>query len=544
MIWIILVVALIVVILAILFMNRFYRKASREVALIRTGAGGQRIIMDGGCLSLPFLHRVSEVNMRTTRLEIERAGDRSVITKDRLRVDTIVEFYVRVDPSDDGVATAAQALAGKTFRASELAGTLEGKLVDAVLSVAATYTMDELQNRRGEYVREVSDLLRENLAQNGLVLESVSLTRMDQTPFHTLDENNAFNAVGMRRLAEIVATSKKERAVIEADADVSVRQSKLDATKKRLLIEQEEEEAQIAQHLHIETQRADSEAKVAEEQASAEERREQARINREREVKAMEIAMGRAVRERELEASQNSEIRKLERDVAVTLKAAEVTRAQAATERAKSEEIEAKEQLLTIRETAEAEREKQLALIRATEQAEVDDTRVHSETGTIMAMAKAEAEASEVRAGAEKTGLLARAEGEAALIEAENSRSEDLIRMKLHLRKLETLPKVVDSMMKPAEKIDSIRIHHISGFGGLGAGGGGGGGGDGQGGERAMVNQVVDGILSMALQLPAVKKLGEEIGINIGGGLKGLIGEEPEAPQAPSGSSEQEEGKD
>ena len=69
---------------------------------------------------------------------------------------------------------------------------------------------------------------------------------------------------------------------------------------------------------------------------------------------------------------------------------------QAATERARSEEVEAREQLVTVRETAEAEREKQLALIRANEQAEVDETRVHSETGTIMAVAKAEAEVARV----------------------------------------------------------------------------------------------------------------------------------------------------
>jgi len=35
----------------------------------------------------------------------------------------------------------------------------------------------------------------------------------------------------MRRLAEVIAVNKKERAVIEADAEVSVRQSQLDAAK-------------------------------------------------------------------------------------------------------------------------------------------------------------------------------------------------------------------------------------------------------------------------------------------------------------------------
>ena len=48
------------------------------------------------------------------------------------------------------------------------------------------------------------------------MLESVSLTALDQTPFEALDENNAFNAVGMRKLVEVIAKSKMERAEIEA----------------------------------------------------------------------------------------------------------------------------------------------------------------------------------------------------------------------------------------------------------------------------------------------------------------------------------------
>ena len=130
--------------------------------------------------------------------------------------------------------------------------------------------LDELQNERGRYVAQVDEMLKPNLSQNGLILESVSLTRLDQTPFNTLDENNAFNAIGLRRLAEIVSNSKKERAVIEADADVAVRKSKLDATKERLNIEQEEEEAQIQQQLNIERERAVSDAAIAEERSGSE----------------------------------------------------------------------------------------------------------------------------------------------------------------------------------------------------------------------------------------------------------------------------------
>ena len=71
MVWFtIIVLVAIGVILGIIFLNRYYRKASREVALIRTGAGGQRVIIEGGCLALPFLHKISEVNMKTSRMEI------------------------------------------------------------------------------------------------------------------------------------------------------------------------------------------------------------------------------------------------------------------------------------------------------------------------------------------------------------------------------------------------------------------------------------------------------------------------------------------
>ncbi len=519
MVWFVAAIILVIaIVVAIAFLNRFYRKATREIALIRTGAGGQRVVLDGGVISVPFLHKISEVNMKTTGLEIERLGPKSIITKDRLRVDASAEFYVRVQPSREGVATAAQALAGKSFRASELAETLEGKLADALLSVAARYTMDELQDKRAQYAAEVSQMLEANLAQNGLVLESVSLKRLDQTPFHALDENNAFNALGMRRLAEIIAVNKKERAAIEADAEVSVRQSQLDATKRKLLIEQEEEQAQIDQQRQIEITRAASQAEVAEQQATAELRREHARIARERDVRSTEIERDRALRALDVEATLATETAKADKAITLAAKHIEESKALTKAEAARAEEVAATEAVDTTRSKAVAERDRQLALIRAAEQADVDTTRVKSETGTILAMAQAEAKAMVDRARAEKDHLIAKAEGTAALVRAENSQTPELISMKLSMARIDALPEIVTRMMKPAEKIESIRINNITGFGGSSPYGGG----DKAGGDQPAINQVVDGVLSMALQLPAVKKLGEEVGINIGDGLKGL----------------------
>jgi flotillin len=514
--WFVSIVVLIVAaILAIFFMSRYYRKATREVSVVRTGAGGQKIVLDGGCIALPFLHKVSEVNMRTTKLEIERTGAKSIITRDRLRVDVAAEFYVRVHATVQGVATAAQALAGKTFRAAELAETLEGKLVDAMLSVAARYTMDELQDNRAGYAAEVSATLKENLAQNGLMLESVSLTRIDQTPFQALDENNAFNALGMRRLAEIITVNKKERAAIEADAEVSVRQSQLDATKRKLTIAREEEEAVIAQQREIEIARSRSLADTAEEQAESEKRREAARIDRERQTRLSEIEKDQELRRQTLAAELSTALAKSQNVVALAGKKIEEAKAEAAAISAKVKEVEAEEQVKTTRDLAAAEREKSLALVRASEQAEVDDTRVQSEVGTLIAIAEAEAKATLERANAARDRLLAEAEGRTAIITAENAQSPELMSMKLDEARLRALPDVVERIMKPAEKIESIRINQINGLNGHASNGEGGG-------DGSTVNQVVDGVLSMALQLPAVQRLGEEVGMNIGDGVRGL----------------------
>ena len=123
------------------------------------------------------------------------------------------------------------------------------------------------------------------------------------------------------------------------------------------------------------------------------------------------------------------------------------------------------------------------------------------------------------RAEAVKAELLSKAEGTAALVKAENEQSRELMKLKLDEARLRALPGVVERLMKPTEKIQSIRVNHITGIGGGLGGKGGEGAPSGNG-----VNQVIDGVLGLALQLPAVKKLGEEVGLNISDGMKGVTG--------------------
>jgi flotillin len=291
-----------------LVMARLYKRATREVSLVKTGAGGRRVIMDGGTIVIPLLHEISPVNMKTLRLEVSRTDEASLITRDRMRVDVGVEFYVSVNATEDGIARAAQTLGNRTFFVDQLRELIEGKLIDGLRAVAAKMTMDALHENRSDFVQEVQNTVSEDLLKNGLELESVSLTALDQTPFESLDENNAFNAVGMRQLAEVIADSKKRRAEIDADADTSVRQSAMEAAKRKLEIDREEEQAIIAQVQEIETLRAAQETEIAQRRADAERTSEEARISKERTVRQAEIEREEAIRASEISKERQIEV--------------------------------------------------------------------------------------------------------------------------------------------------------------------------------------------------------------------------------------------
>ena len=103
--------------------------------------------MNGGALVLPVLHEVICVNMNTLRLEVKREKHDSLITKDKMRVDVGVEFYVRVNPTEEAIATAAQTLGSRTLNAGELRALIEGKFVAALRACAAQMDMGILKGK-------------------------------------------------------------------------------------------------------------------------------------------------------------------------------------------------------------------------------------------------------------------------------------------------------------------------------------------------------------------------------------------------------------
>ncbi len=523
-----------------LIMARLYKRATRETSLVKTGSGGRKVIMDGGTIVVPFLHEISKVNMKTLRLEVARVNEQSLITKDRMRVDVGVEFYVSVNATEDGISRAAQTLGDRTFHVDQLREMIEGKLVDGLRAVAAQMTMDELHENRASFVQEVQNAISEDLLKNGLELEAVSLTALDQTPFESLDENNAFNAVGMQKLAAVIATSRKQRAEITAEADVSVAQSQMEAEKRKYQIEREQKQAEIKQVEEIQTLQAEQEAQIARNQEASDRAKDEARIEREKAVRAAEIERERTIREAEIAKERELEVADQERQIIVARKSEEESQARASADGARAEAKKASEAIETARAVAEAERVKQIALIEAEKEAERQATAIRlaaqaeKEAASDRAAAKleeaqADANAVTVRAEAKKTDLLATAAGQTAIANSENELSAEIIAMKVRLAQLEAMPEIIAQMVKPAEKIDSIKIHQVTGMGGTG-------GGDPSLNSGTPVNQALDSVLGMALQMPAMQALGKELGISLENGLSGVANDVMVASEKPSES--------
>jgi uncharacterized membrane protein YqiK len=275
-----LVVAAIVVAVIVWLLHWLYLRSSKERAFVRTGMGGQKVVLDGGAFVLPIVHDVIPVNMNTLRLEVARGRDKALITKDRMRVDVIAEFYVRVAASAEAVAAAAQTLGQRTLAPDQLKELVEGKFVDALRTSAAEMTMEELHEKRGQYVKRVREAVAGDLTMNGLELEAASLTQLDQTSMEYFNPSNAFDAEGLTRLTEQIERRKKQRNDVEQDTLIAIRNKNLEAEKLSLDIDRESEHARLSQQREVEIARARQRAELATERAQREEQGESRRSRR------------------------------------------------------------------------------------------------------------------------------------------------------------------------------------------------------------------------------------------------------------------------
>ena len=297
-----------------------YRRSSKEVSFVRTGLRGEKVVISGGAFVLPIIHNITAVGMRTLRIEVKRGGDKAFITQNRMRVEIVAEFYVRVTPSKEAVSIAAGTLGKRTMEPESLRDLVQGRFVDALGIVAAKMSMEEIQEKRGEYIKAVKGIVAESLGSTGLELEAVSLTSVDQAGLEVFDPSNAFDAEGLTQLTEQIEAGKKKRNDIEQDTAIRIRAKNLEAEQKALEIDQAREFSRLLQEREIAKQRDKETTEMAVETAKQERLAEEARIQSAEDVEKARIQqqdtieVERSLREHEL-TLQIEERKKLRNEI-------------------------------------------------------------------------------------------------------------------------------------------------------------------------------------------------------------------------------------
>jgi uncharacterized membrane protein YqiK len=540
-------IAIVVAILAWL-LYRLYVRSSQERAFVRTGLGGQKVVLNGGAFVLPIVHEVVPVNMNTLRLEIARGREKALITKDRMRVDIIAEFYVRVQADTQAIANAAQTLGQRTMQPDSLKELLEGKFVDALRTAAAEMSMEDLHEKRGEYIRRVRDTVAGDLLKNGLELESASLTQLDQTAMEYFNPSNAFDAEGLTRLTETIESRKKKRNDIEQDTLIQIRNKNLEAEKISLNIDRESENARLEQERDLEVARATQRSHLASERSAKQQEAERAEISaresvdRSRIIAEKSIEVERILRERELQHAEIErrtaiELAEQGRAIAIAQQSKAQSEAQALADQARAKAVMEEERVFTARETEMANRRKQIELISAAQDAERDALRVRSEAeaekfaaadrgAAIRAGAEAEADADKIRALAARLRHEVEAEGARLMNQAQNVLTPEARLSVMRMRLLDKIEGIIRESVRPMEKIEGIKILQVNGLGG-----GSSHGADESHGGAGLADSLVNSALRFRAQAPLVDQLLREIGIE--GGDIGKIAQSLSAPGLP-----------
>jgi uncharacterized membrane protein YqiK len=381
-------------------LSKLFVRSTKSLAYVRTGYGGETVILNGGDFVLPILHKAIPVSLNSNPIEINRINENSVITKDRLRADVSIVFYLKVNPVDLDIMIAAQTLGYRTMDPSQLSAFLNSLLITSIREAVVEFTLGELLANEQKFVARVRELSVEQLFNYGLLLETTSISFLGQTSITYYDPDNALDAPGLTKITELVETEKKLRNELEQGSRIEIcrKQTEADHVIQKLTQEQQKQkflyEQELVAHqtaLRIEKQKADARAAYE---------KEQSRILVEQKVKLSEQ----------------------HRDAVLAENAKNQTQVYLDASLAKVRVVKAEEEIETERELARLERMHRISLLEAKAGAE-------KETLLIRETALAEKQAAQDRAEAYR--IWANGKTEALKIIAEGKKSISCVNKEL-----------------------------------------------------------------------------------------------------------------
>ncbi|GAB4127240.1 MAG: hypothetical protein Fur005_42320 [Roseiflexaceae bacterium] len=440
----IVIVALVVLVTAFFAMvTRFYVKSPADRAFVKTGGGKPKVVVNGGDWVIPAFHEITWVELRTMDIDIERTEANALLTIDPQYADIRAIFYIKVNPVSEDIERAARTIGGGEVRSDTVKRLVESKLEGALRDVAATFTLMSLHQEREKFVERVQNLVRADLAENGLLLESVSITALKSARQGSFGIDDVFGAQVARANAQVIQNALRERNEIDQTTQT-------DIAKRNATAEQERNEIDRNKQLEIARRNALAEQQQNDIQRTAELEiaRRNAMVEQEKLTLDRDLAQARATQEREV-ANRTAEERSAADQVAFEQqRAAELARV--VKEQAIAEAEKAKEQAIQLAEQrkqqaiqlAEQEREREVRRSEVLKQQAIEVADQARKVALAQQMAELEAaEKQRLAIAAEREGAeqevftvqetaAAERESRIQIIQAERDAQRELIRSK------------------------------------------------------------------------------------------------------------------
>lgn len=520
--------------------SKLYVKAPSSRAFVRTGGGKAKVVLDGGAWVIPLLHEMRWVSLETMRIEVTRNAEAALITGDKLRADVSAEFYIRVEPTTQQILAASRSLGDRSVSEGEVDALIAPKLISALRSVAAQKTLMELHEKRDDFASAVHNIVKNELDENGLLLETVTISNLDASTFRS--DQNYFDAQGVSHITETIQIAARRKNEIEQSTKEEIARKNVETRKAILLLEREEKEAELDQELLVNRMSIEQRRQIESESAEKMASQEQVKIEQQRAVDESRIQQDLAVRNAQI----NSEIQLIERarekDTAAELAKVAIEKARlkaqielveqnkdkdvvAATAQVQilqkdkerlqmdAEREQAKQNVVTVEEVERARRAAEIERIEAEVEArkeriareteiEVQALRVQREAQARFEASDLEAKAMERLAQAELARAQAQAEGERLMMEARNQLGSNLLLQEL----IKVLPEITRELAAPVAKINDIKLIHMGGAGG------------------SPEKGLGETILKSTMMYPVIKELMDSNGLDLNQVIKDLSG--------------------
>ncbi len=434
------VVTIVIGVLIVLVFTRVfisaYTKTPANRAFVRTGGlfrkpnAPPKVVMNGGAWVFRTIHEITWVDLGTMAIEIERTENNALLTIDPQYADIKAIFYIKVNPTVDGIVDAARTIGGKQVDANAVKQLVDAKLDGALRDVAASFSLMSLHQEREKFIQEVQNRLKTDLEENGLVLEAVSILTLRAARQGSFGTDDVFGAQVARANAQVIQQALRERNDIERKTEIEIKQRDIETAKLRLDLDRDLARATATQDREVRTMQALEKATADKQVFEEAQKSELARVSKERAVALAEMEREQQIgiqnerKQQEVLAAEMTRRQALE--LAEQQRQIIVTQEQQKRESAEKDRLiisaqreEAAQGVKTVEATQQAQREAKIRIIEADREAQkaMIEQKNKIELDALRKQREAEAQAKALKE-------IASAEAEAALKQSETLRTQ------------------------------------------------------------------------------------------------------------------------